>query len=64
MTFTPNELASAIRAFLPAFSVSYHPDFRDSIAATWPTSINDESARRDWGWAPRFDLMVHALALS
>ena len=60
MTFTPAELAAAIREHLPGFNVQYLPDFRESIARSWPTSINDDCARRDWGWAPRYDLQVGA----
>jgi nucleoside-diphosphate-sugar epimerase len=32
------------------------PDFRQAIAASWPRSIDDSAARRDWGWQARFDL--------
>lgn len=45
---------------LPHFSISYSPDFRDSIAKTWPASIDDSAARQQWGWAPKFDLQALA----
>ena len=61
MTFTPAELAAAIREHLPGFNVQYLPDFREGIARSWPTSINDDCARRDWGWAPRYDLQAGTL---
>lgn len=61
MTFTPAELAAAIKEHLPGFNVQYLPDFREGIARSWPTSINDDCARRDWGWAPRYDLQAGAL---
>jgi len=54
--FTPEELARAIRRYIPGFRVEYRPDFRQQIAATWPDSIDDRFAREDWGWRPRFDL--------
>lgn len=56
LSFTPAEIAAAIQKEIPEFSISYQPDFRDQIAAGWPSTIDDSLARRDWGWAPRFDL--------
>jgi hypothetical protein len=34
------------------------PDFRKAIADSWPASIDDSAARRDWGWAPAYDLQA------
>ncbi len=56
MTFTPAEIAAAIQAHRPNFSISYDPDFRQDIAASWPSSIDDSAARNDWGWQPDHDL--------
>jgi threonine 3-dehydrogenase len=53
MTFTPAEI---IRKEVPGFQISYAPDFRQAIADSWPGSIDDSAARRDWNWAPRYDL--------
>ncbi len=58
MTFTPEQLAAAIRCVLPHFQMCYTPDFRDAIARTWPESIDDSNARRDWGWQHKYDLQV------
>ena len=56
MSFTPRQIAAAIARRVPGFTVRYAPDFRQSIAASWPRSIDDTAARRDWGWEARFDL--------
>ncbi|MEP7063580.1 MAG: NAD-dependent epimerase/dehydratase family protein [Betaproteobacteria bacterium] len=56
VSFSPRQVTDAIRRYVPGFNVSYAPDHRQAIAATWPRTIDDSSARGDWGWAPRFDL--------
>jgi nucleoside-diphosphate-sugar epimerase len=64
-SFTPAELHAAILRFAPGFEVTYAPDFRQAIADSWPRSIDDGEARRDWGWRPRFDfdrLVAHMWA--
>ncbi|RZJ73232.1 L-threonine 3-dehydrogenase [Flavobacterium sp.] len=56
MDFTPTEIAAEIKKHLPEFEVSYKPDFRQKIADSWPSSIDDSPAREDWGWKHEFDL--------
>lgn len=56
MSFSPAEIAAAIKKYLPGFEISYEPDFRQQIAESWPESIDDSKARADWGWRPEFDL--------
>lgn len=56
MSFTPAEIAAAIQQEVPGFSISYAPDFRQKIAASWPESIDDRAAREHWGWIPAYDL--------
>jgi nucleoside-diphosphate-sugar epimerase len=56
MSFAPRDVAASIQKHLPGFEISYEPDFRQAIAATWPQSIDDSVARADWGWQPGYDL--------
>lgn len=56
MSFCPADLAKEIKSHIPDFKISYKPDFRQSIAETWPQSVNDNVAGKDWGWAPAFDI--------
>lgn len=56
LSFNPEELANAIQSHLPDFEIKYQPDYRQQIAASWPNSIDDSVARKDWGWEPEYDL--------
>ncbi len=56
ISFTPEELAKAIQKYLPNFTIDYAPDFRQAIAESWPESINDSYAFRDWHWHHKYDL--------
>jgi threonine 3-dehydrogenase len=60
VSFSPQELAEAIRVHIPHFTIRYAPDFRDKIASTWPNSVNDTRAREDWGWQHRYDMAAMA----
>jgi nucleoside-diphosphate-sugar epimerase len=63
ISFTPSQIAAAIRERIAHFMMDCVPDFRQPIAASWPRSIDDSAAQRDWGWRPRYDLgaMVDAM---
>jgi len=69
MSFTPAELAEEIRKHVPEFTCEYKPDFRQAIAETWPKSVDDSAARKEWGWKPDYDLaamtgdMIRVLSL-
>lgn len=56
ISFSPKEIVESIRKLIPEFSATYKPDFRQKIADSWPDSIDDSVARKDWGWAPSYDL--------
>jgi nucleoside-diphosphate-sugar epimerase len=56
MSFTPEILAAEIRKHIPEFQITYAPDFRREIAKYWPASVDDSSARAEWGWEPQWDL--------
>ncbi|KAL0487947.1 threonine 3-dehydrogenase [Acrasis kona] len=55
-SFSPIQLEQMIKKFIPSFSVSYRPDFRQGIAESWPRILEDDSARGDWGWGEEFNL--------
>lgn len=54
--FTPKEISEEIKKHIPDFQISYQADFRQAIADSWPSSIDDSEARQDWKWHHDFDL--------
>ena len=58
ISFTPKELAAEIKKHLPHFTITYKPDFRQQIADSWPASIDDSEAKKDWGWQHEYDLAL------
>lgn len=56
MSFTANELAESIRRLVPGFIWEYKPDYRQAIADSWPMSLDDSVARKEWNWSPEYDL--------
>ncbi len=56
MSFSPKELAAEIKKHIPEFTCEYKPDFRQKIADSWPKSIDDTAARKEWNWRPDYDL--------
>ena len=56
VSFTPAEIAAEIKKHVPNFEMSYNPDSRQAIADSWPSSINDSHAQKDWGWSLEYDL--------
>lgn len=56
MSFSAGKLAGEIRKYIPEFVCEFKPDFRQAIADSWPQSIDDTTARKEWGWKPSYDL--------
>lgn len=56
MSFTVKEMANEIKKHIPEFKIDYDPDFRQAIADSWPSSVDDTCAREEWGWKPSWDL--------
>ena len=56
MSFSPKEITEEIKNHIPGFKTIYKPDYRQTIAESWPRSIDDSVAKKDWGWKPAYDL--------
>ena len=56
ISFTPKEIAAEVSKHIPNFEMSYNSDFRQKIADSWPSSIDDSHAQKDWGWKVEYDL--------
>ena len=57
MSFEPSQIAAAVKRLIPSFEMTYDVDpLRQAIAESWPNSLDDSCARREWDWAPKYDL--------
>ncbi|MEM2122444.1 MAG: NAD-dependent epimerase/dehydratase family protein [Candidatus Bathyarchaeia archaeon] len=56
MSFSAGELEESIKRIIPSFKCEYVPDYRQAIADSWPKSLDDSAARKEWGWKPIFNL--------
>lgn len=57
MNFSPEMLAESIQKVIPEFKLYYNVDpVRQAIADTWPNSLDDSEARKQWGWNPKYDI--------
>ena len=56
ISFSPEDISNEIKKHITNFSISYSADFRQKIADSWPNSIDDSIAKKDWGWKTQYDL--------
>lgn len=63
ISFSPKEISKTIKAEMPGFEITYKPDSRQEIADSWPNSIDDSAARKDWGWKHSYDLQKMTSAI-
>ena len=57
MSFTPEIICEQVKKLVPGFTMDYNVDpVKESIARSWPNSLDDTCAREEWGWAPKWDL--------
>lgn len=58
MSFSPEEIADQIKKTISTFTITYKPDTRQAIANSWPQSIDDAVAHKDWGWQAAYNLQA------
>ena len=57
MSFAPEDIYTAIKKYKPEFEMEYDVDpLKQSIAESWPDSLDDSCARQEWDWKPTYDL--------
>ena len=56
VSFSAKELATNVAKYVDNFTCTFEPDERQTIADSWPSTIDDSKAREDWGWQHQFDL--------
>lgn len=57
MSFEPEEIKASIKKVFPDFEMDYAVDpVRQSIADSWPNSLDISCAQKEWGFQPRYDL--------
>ena len=56
LSFTAEDLYKEVRKHIPNLKISYKIDHRQKIADSWPSSLDDSEARKDWGWKPDVNL--------
>jgi nucleoside-diphosphate-sugar epimerase len=56
MSISPADMEQSIKEQIPDFKCTYKPDFRQKIADSWPSNVEDQDAQNEWNWKPKFDL--------
>lgn len=57
MSFDPQGIYEAIKRQRPDFVMNYQVDvLKQSIADSWPNSLDDMAARQEWDWKPAYNL--------
>jgi Nucleoside-diphosphate-sugar epimerases len=57
MSFDPEIIYNSIKKHIPDFTMTYEPEpVKQAIADSWPNKMDDSCARKEWGWAPKYDL--------
>ncbi|MBN2662212.1 MAG: NAD-dependent epimerase/dehydratase family protein [Bacteroidales bacterium] len=56
ISFSPKEIYEEIKKHIPNFKISYNPDFRQAIADSWPASLDDSVAKKDWDLKYEIDI--------
>jgi nucleoside-diphosphate-sugar epimerase len=56
MSFSPRMLSMEISKWIRPFTLDCNPDYRQSIAESWPCSLDDTKAKNDWQWQPEYNI--------
>jgi nucleoside-diphosphate-sugar epimerase len=59
ISFSPEQIAAAVKRHIPDFTIEYAPDFRQAIAESWPHSLDDSDSLNDWGW--KYEILLDDL---
>lgn len=55
-SLTAAEIREIVQEFFPEARITFEPDEkRQRIVDSWPADMDDDNARRDWGWQPDYD---------
>ena len=56
-SLTAEQFHERVANSFPGAKIEFKPDLkRQRILDTWPVDLNDNDARRDWGWEPDFNV--------
>ena len=57
MSFAPENIFQQIQRRMPGFEMEYQVDpLKQAIAESWPDSLDDSAARKEWGWHPNYGI--------